>query len=62
MAAPLATSGRVLAADVTDGRFDYDAGTATRAALVSITLTVADGNASSEQIRLFQQAHVPNVL
>ena len=61
VAAPPATSGRVLAMNVTDCRFDYDAGTATRAALVSITLTVADSDASSEQIRLFQQAHVPNV-
>ncbi|NNM00715.1 MAG: hypothetical protein HKO62_08200 [Gammaproteobacteria bacterium] len=38
--------------------FRYDPGTATRAAVVTLSLTVREG---SESVTLLQQVHVPNV-
>jgi MSHA biogenesis protein MshO len=58
---PPAVTGRVLAENVVACNFDYDPGTATRAALVSITLTLSASEQPSERIRLFHQAHVPNI-
>ncbi len=59
--APPATAPRVLADKVTACSFSYDPGSATRAALVTVTLALADSDAPDEVIRLFQQAHVPNI-
>ncbi|MCB1749187.1 MAG: prepilin-type N-terminal cleavage/methylation domain-containing protein [Gammaproteobacteria bacterium] len=60
VASPPPVSGRVLATDVTDCEFSYDPGTATRAALVAVRLTLADADAPGERIVLYQQAHVAN--
>lgn len=60
-AAPPPVSGQRLADGVVACRFTYDPGTSTRAALVSMTLTLADADAPDERVVLFQQIHVPNV-
>ena len=61
VAAPPAATGRVLAEKLVACNFNYDAGTATRAAVVSVTLTLRDSAAPDENMRLFQQTHVPNI-
>ncbi|MGR8918533.1 MAG: type II secretion system protein [Gammaproteobacteria bacterium] len=60
LAAPPATAARVVAENVVGCSFGYDPGSASRAALLSVRLRLADADASSEQITLFEQAHVPN--
>ncbi|MCZ6664664.1 MAG: type II secretion system protein [Gammaproteobacteria bacterium] len=60
-ASPPAVTGRVLAENVVACNFEYDPGTATRAALVSVTLSLSDSSQPNERIRLFQQTHVPNI-
>lgn len=60
LASPPAGAGRILASDLVACRFDYDPGTATRAAILSVTLTLADAAAPNERVTLFQQAHVAN--
>lgn len=59
-AAPPPVAGRALADGVIACRFAYDPGTSTRAALVTVTLTLSDPGAPDERIDLFQQIHVPN--
>ena len=54
-------AGHVLANNLTACEFDYNPGSASRAALLSVRLQLADSDAPNEQINLFQQAHVPNV-
>lgn len=61
VAAPPPVTGRNVADDVVACSMQYDAGTSTRAALVSITITLADSDAPGERVRLFQQVHVPNI-
>ena len=61
VAAPPPVTGRVLAENLVACNIEYDAGTATRAALVSVTLTLRDSAAPNENMRLFQQTHVPNI-
>lgn len=61
LASPPASAARVLVNSVTACEFSYDPGSATRAALVQLSLTLADPDAPTELIRLFQQTHVPNV-
>ena len=61
IAAPPATVGRVVADKITGCEFVYDPGNSSRAAILSVRLTLADSDALSESITLFQQAHVPNV-
>jgi MSHA biogenesis protein MshO len=56
-AVPTGGVGAVLARRVTGCRFDYDPGTATRAALVTLELSVAE---AGENVTVLQQAHVPN--
>lgn len=60
VASPPVGGGRVVARDVVACSFGYDPGTATRAALVSVRLTLADGEAPAERVVLYQQAHVAN--
>lgn len=57
---PAATA-RVLSDKVIDCAFEYDPGNASRAALLTVRLKLADSDAPGETISLFQQAHVPNV-
>ncbi|SRR5579885_3135957 len=63
-AMPPGGAAKLLANQVTACRFDYTAGTATRAGLVTISLTVGDPSATSGgamQVTLLDQAHVLNV-
>jgi len=56
--APLSSAASALLANhVGACEFDYDAGTASRAGLLTIALTLTDGG---EQVRLLQQVHVDN--
>jgi MSHA biogenesis protein MshO len=58
-AAPLlAASQALLASSVSSCQFRYDAGTATRAGLVSLALGLSQG---TEQVNLLEQVHVENV-
>lgn len=59
--APPAATGNLLAEDVVACAFTYDPGSATRAALLTLRLTLADAAAPDEQVTLFTQVHVPNV-
>lgn len=58
---PPAVTGRTLADNVVACNITYDPGTLTRAALVTMSITLADPSAPAERVRLFQQVHVPNV-
>jgi MSHA biogenesis protein MshO len=60
LASPPAVVGRVLADKVVGCRFEYQPGVATRAALLTVELTLADPEASEERVELFQQIHVRN--
>lgn len=60
-ASPPPVAGRILADNVVACSIAYDPGTLTRAALVTLSLTLADPAAPAERVRLFQQVHVPNV-
>lgn len=59
---PPAGTGRLLADDVGGCSFGYEAGSATRAGLVSIQLTISYSTPGSgtEQVSLQRQVHVPN--
>lgn len=51
-------SGQIQANNVTNCQFTYDPGTAARAALVTLALTLTD---AGESVRLMQQVHVDNL-
>jgi len=50
----------VIAGNVQACAFDYDAGTATRNAVVSVALSLADSAVLVERVRLIRQIHVDN--
>lgn len=54
-------AGQVLADKLVGCAFTYDPGSATRAALLTVRLVLADDDAPNERVTLFQQAHVANV-
>ncbi|MEM7540252.1 MAG: type II secretion system protein [Pseudomonadota bacterium] len=51
----------VLVDDVVSCQFTYNPGSASRAGLLTVRLTVADANAVGEQVSIVQQIHIPNV-
>lgn len=55
---PPAANGQVLAENVAGCRFEYDAGSSTRAALIAVSLTLRDSDAVDEGVSLLQQIHV----
>lgn len=57
---PPAGTPTVVAGSVQACAFDYDAGTATRNAVVSVALSLADSGALTERVRLIRQIHVAN--
>lgn len=57
---PPAGTPTVVAGSVQACAFDYDAGTATRNAVVSIALSLADSDVLAERVRLIRQIHVAN--
>jgi MSHA biogenesis protein MshO len=50
----------VIAGNVQACAFDYDAGTATRNAVVSVALSLAQGAVQAERVRIIRQIHVDN--
>jgi MSHA biogenesis protein MshO len=59
---PPAGTGQLLADHVESCAFSYNAGSSTRSALVTVSLTVADASpgGSTERVTLVEQIHVPN--